>query len=224
MTKACVFDLDGTLVNTLPSLTWSVGETLKKLNLPPIDEKTCSRFIGDGARKLLERSLRYAGGDPKTQLNEALDIYYCVFKEGCLYQVSAYNGVPSLLETLKKKGIKLAVFSNKPHAETRKVTETVFGTGLFSDIEGQKDDVPRKPDPAGLWDVLASLDVKKEETLYIGDSEVDVATGKAADLTTLCVTWGFRSKQTLLDSGAEFLLDSPKEILDFITEERRIVV
>ncbi len=224
MIKACVFDLDGTLVDTLPSLTWSVGETLKKLGLPPIDEKTCASFIGDGARKLMERSLNYAGGDAKTQLDEAMDIYYCVFKEGCLYQVSAYTGVPDLLHALRQQGIRLAVFSNKPHAETRKVTEAVFGTRVFSDIEGQKEDVPRKPDPAGLWDILADLDVKKEETLYIGDSEVDVATGKAAGLTTICVTWGFRTKQRLIDAGAELFVDRPKEILDFITDERRIVL
>ncbi len=216
MTKACVFDLDGTLVNTLPSLTYSVGEMLKELGLPVIDEETCSRFIGNGARKLIERSLAYTGGDPAGQLEEAMEIYGRVFQDGCIYQVSAYPGISELLQTLKDEGMKLAVYSNKPHAETVKVIETVFGTGLFDDIRGQKDPVPRKPDPTGLWDLLADLGVEKEQTLYIGDSEVDIKTGEAAGVRTLIVTWGFRSRQALTEAGADIFIDRPEEILHYV--------
>ncbi len=216
MKKACVFDLDGTLVNTLPSLTWSVGETLKELGLPPIDEETCARFIGNGARKLIERSLAFSGGDPKGQLDEAMAIYSRIFEEGCIYQVYAYPGVPELLQTLKERGVKLAVFSNKPHAETVKVIRTVFGDGLFSAVEGQKESVPRKPDPSGVWTLLKELGVEKEETLYIGDSDVDIQTGAAAGIQTLTVTWGFRSRQELTLAGARVLIERPKEILKYI--------
>ncbi len=215
MIQACVFDLDGTLVNTLPSLTYSVGETLKELGLSPIDEETCARFIGNGARKLVERSLAYTGGDPVGQLDKAMEIYSRVFKEGCIYQVYAYPGIPELLQALKERGIKLAVYSNKPHAETVKVIETVFGTGLFAEIRGQTEAVPRKPDPTGLLSLLADLGVDRDETLYIGDSEVDIETGKAAKIRTLTVTWGFRSRQALTEAGAELFVDRPEEILQY---------
>ncbi len=218
MKKACVFDLDGTLVNTLPSLTYSVGETLKELGLAPIDEETCSRFIGNGARKLIERSLAFAGGDPEGQLDTAMDIYARIFEDGCIYQVYAYPGVPELLRALKDRGVKLAVFSNKPHAETVKVIRTVFGDGLFSAVEGQKDSVPRKPDPTGAWALLKELGVEKEETLYIGDSDVDVETGAAAGIETLCVTWGFRSRKELAGAGARIFIDRPEEILPYIAD------
>ncbi len=210
---ACVFDLDGTLADTLPSLAFSVSAMLKELGLPPIDNETCARFIGNGARKLVERSLDFAGGDPAAQLDDAIKRYLRIFAEGCTYHVTPYPGIPELLQDLKSRGVLLAVFSNKPHAQTVKVIDTVFGEGVFDAVEGQKAEVPRKPDPAGLLQILAALSVEKENVLYVGDSDVDIKTGRNAGVKTASVTWGFRTREQLMEAGAKLFVDRPEEIL-----------
>ena len=214
--KACIFDLDGTLTDTLESLVYSVNASLAELNLPPITPMQCRRFVGNGARVLMERALIASGDEGAARIEEGMEAYGRIFGENCMYHVEPYDGIPDVLEAMKQKGIKLAVLSNKPHRQTVNVVETVFGKGYFEFVQGQIDGIPKKPDPGCVYELLSKMGVAKEECLYVGDSEVDVATGIAAGVTCIGVEWGFRDRQELIDAGAEHLVDHPLQLLNFI--------
>ncbi len=216
MYKACIFDLDGTLADTLESLTYSVNETLKELDLPCITREQCRAFVGNGARYLIERALEASGDTEHSLTEKGMEIYGRIFKEYCTYRVAPYEGILEMLTALKQSGIKLAVLSNKPHMQTVDVVDSFFENGLFSCVQGQKDGVPRKPDPTAVFFIAEELQVCKEECLYIGDSEVDMKTAKAAGVTSVGVTWGFRSKEILLENGADYVIDHPREIAEII--------
>ncbi len=163
MYKACIFDLDGTLTDTLESLTYSVNETLKELKLNKITQEQCRSFVGNGARGLIERAL-VAGGDlEKSQMEPAMEIYGRIFGENCTYHVTPYEGTPEMLEQLKKSGIKLAVLSNKPHLQAVEVVKEFLRGRCFFYVQGQIDSVPRKPDPDEVWYLIAEkLGVEKK--------------------------------------------------------------
>lgn len=217
MIRACIFDLDGTLADTIESLTYSVGETLKEMGLPEITREQCQSFVGNGAKVLLDKSIREAGDVKGERLAEAMEIYGRIFDENCTYHVTPYEGMAKELKELGSKRVKLAVLSNKPHRQTIKVTEAVFGKGTFDVIMGQQEGIPRKPSPEGLWVILDKLGVKKEECLYVGDSEVDIATGGRAGVKTVSAAWGFREEEELKEAGADCLIHSPKELSKFLT-------
>ena len=216
MIKACIFDLDGTLTDTLDSLVYSVNETLKEMDLTEISRKQCQAFVGNGARKLLEDSLDAAGDDGHTRIEEAMEIYKRIFDVNCTYQVKPYDGIMGLLGKLKERSIKTAVLSNKPHGQTMKVVREVIGEEWMDWAQGQQENVARKPDPEAVYSILERFGVQKEEALYIGDSEVDIKTGNNAGLTTIGVTWGFRSREQLVEAGALNLIDKAGELLNFL--------
>ena len=222
MYKACIFDLDGTLTDTLESLTYSVNKTLEELGQPNITSEQCESFVGNGAKVLIEKSLRAVGDEKLELLDKAMEAYGRIFGANCTYQVEPYRGVRELLEGLTKKGVKLAVLSNKPHAQTVHVVKEIFGSDLFAYTQGQCEEIPRKPNPAGIYHIAQKLQIKPEECVYIGDSEVDIKTGLAAKVKTIGVTWGFRSKEILKDAGATNTVDNPQNILDVISEEENI--
>lgn len=221
MYKACIFDLDGTLTDTLDSLVYSVNETMKEVGAEPITREQCRRFVGNGARKLVERALRANGEEQMTKLDAACEAYSRIFDENCTYGVSPYPGVMDLLKSLKELGIKTAVLSNKPHRQTVRVAEDVLDGSLFDCVQGQKDNVPKKPDPAAALLIAEEFGVLPQETVYIGDSEVDLETGKAAGMLTVLVSWGFRDRQVLVEAGAGNIVDSAEEILEFLKEDKR---
>lgn len=214
--RGCIFDLDGTLTNTLESLTYSVNLTLKEMELPSITTDQCRRFVGDGARKLIERTLEACGDRSLSRLDEGMEIYGRIFHDNCTYHVTPYDGVMEMLADLKSMGMRLAVLSNKPHGQAVDVVRQIFGDGVFDFVQGQSEELPRKPDPAGVLYLLDKMGIKKEACVYVGDSEVDVATAKAAGVTGLAATWGFRSRQVLEEAGAGVLIDHPGELVDFL--------
>lgn len=216
MIKACIFDLDGTLTDTIDSLAYSVGETLKEMGLKPITKEQCQSFVGNGAKYLLDKAVRAAGDTDAGRLNEAMEIYGRIFDENCTYHVTAYRGIEQMIEKLKEKEVKLAVLSNKPHRQTVKVAREIFGGDVFDALQGQQEGIPRKPSPEGIYAILEKLGVSKEECLYVGDSEVDVATGTAAGTKTVSVAWGFRTEDQLRAAGASLIICSPEELLGLI--------
>lgn len=220
MYKACIFDLDGTLTDTLDSLTFSVNESLCEMKLPKITEEQCRMFVGNGARVLMEKALTAAGADPKERIEEAMEVYGRIFDANCTYHVIPYEGIREMLDTLKDAGVELAVLSNKPHKQAVHVVETIFGSGYFRQIRGQQEGIPRKPDPTAVLQIAEILHAKPEEVLYVGDSEVDVATGNAANMKTVGVTWGFRSREALMAAGAERIADRPEEIAAMACDPR----
>lgn len=214
--KACIFDLDGTLTDTLESITYSVNESLKEMGLSVISHSQCQSFVGNGARYLMERALKAAGDANASRIDEAMQVYGRIFGANCTYHVAPYDGIPEMLQALKEKNIRMAVLSNKPHGQTVDVVQTIFGTDCFDLIQGQTDAIPRKPDPAGVYYLLKKMNVPESECLYIGDSEVDIATGIAAGVSCVGVEWGFRSRQVLEDAGAEHIISTPDQLLQFI--------
>ena len=216
MYKACIFDLDGTLTNTLESLTYSVNTTLEELGLSSITWQQCRAFVGSGPRPLLEQSLKAVGDQELVHIEQAVEIYARVFKEGCMYKVEPYAGIVELLAALKEKGLRLAVLSNKPHMQTNKIVEKFFEEATFDLVEGLKSDVPKKPDPTAALIIAEKLGVSKEECVYIGDSDTDMLTGNNAGMLPVGVTWGFRDRDVLVEYGAKYLIEHPEELLDII--------
>jgi len=221
MIKALIFDLDGTLAETLESLTYSVSLTLKELGFPGITKEQCASFIGNGARVLMDKAIRASGGNSEELLDTAYHRYRQIFAQYCNYQVEPVKGIPELLEDLKRQGYKLGVFSNKPHPQTVDVVDQNFGEGYFDVVLGQREDIPRKPDPKGMQFCLDAMQVSVEECLYIGDSEVDVRAGEEARIRTIIVTWGFRTRKELLKAGAkpEDMINEPMELERYLDHE-----
>lgn len=216
MYKACIFDLDGTLTDTLESLTVSVNKTLEEMNMPSITSEQCRSFVGNGARRLMEMALTAAGDAELNHIDEGMKVYGRVFAENCTYHVWPYEGITTMLKSLKEQGVRLAVLSNKPHHQAVDVVSAVFGKDTFDVVQGQRDGIPRKPDPAGVFQILEEFGVEPSEGIYVGDSDVDMKTGKAAGLFTVGVTWGFRSKELLVETGADTTIDHAQELLKFL--------
>lgn len=213
MYKLCIFDLDGTLTDTLESLTYSVNETLKELKLSEITMEQCRQFVGNGAKVLIEKALKASGDDELALLERGMETYKRIFGENCTYHVEPYADVLLMLDELQTMGIQTAVLSNKPHLQTVDVVTEILGKERFTCILGQRDGIARKPDPAGIYEILSETGISKEECLYIGDSEVDMETAKRAEVVNVGVTWGFRSRDVLKRAGADYLIDTPRELI-----------
>lgn len=214
--KVCIFDLDGTLTNTLDSLVYSTNETLVELGLAQITKEQCRMFVGNGAKHQISCALK-ASGDPElTHLKEAMEIYGRIFSGHCTDGVIPYEGIVPVLEELKKKGVRLAVNSNKPHLQAADVVNEVFGGRMFDMVLGQQESIARKPDPEGVYKIIEFLGAAKEDAVYVGDSEVDIRTGLNAGVKTVGVTWGFRGEKLLREAGAKFMIDRPEELLHYV--------
>lgn len=177
---------------------------------------TIKQFVGDGYRTQVKRALQYSGDEALAHYEEALSSYTRLFAEHCLYHVRPYAGITELLEALKQQGIRIAVLSNKPHARTVENIEAVFGKGYFDIVAGQKDDVPKKPDPSGVNRILEEFGCKPEECLYFGDTNTDMQTGLNAKAHTVGVTWGFRDRAELEAFHPDFVIDDPKMVTNHI--------
>lgn len=219
MYKACIFDLDGTLTDTLESLAFSVNETMKEIGMPQITEDQCRQFVGNGAKVLIEKTLRAAGDENLDRFEEAFEVYGRIFDDNCIYKVKPYDGIPEMLHQMKERGMKLGVLSNKPDRQAVHVVSEIFGTDTFDIVQGQKEGIPRKPDPAAALSIAGQFGISPKEAIYIGDSEVDAATGKAAGMDTILVSWGFRPKEELREAAPEWIVDRAEEIMAIIREK-----
>lgn len=216
MYRCCIFDLDGTLLNTIGSLTYAVNGMLEHFGYSPVAEAQVKQFVGDGYKKLVERSLKVSGDEALLHYEEALKVYMEVFEANALYQVTPYDGIMELLEYLKAQGIRLAVLSNKPNAQTVENIETVFGQGYFDFVAGERPEIPRKPDPAGVVQILKTFGEEAANCLYFGDTGTDMETGLSAGVITVGVTWGFRGRKELASFHPQYIVDRPGEVLEKI--------
>ncbi|MCI8661115.1 MAG: HAD family hydrolase [Lachnospiraceae bacterium] len=219
MIGCCIFDLDGTLLDTLKALTYTTNLVMKHFGLGMVDEEHMKNFVGDGYKMQLERALRFCGDEKLRYLQESFPIYTELFARHCLHEVKPYEGIPELLAGLKDKNIRIAVLSNKPHARTLENIETIFGKGYFDYIAGEQPGIPKKPDPAGVLRILEALEMKKSECLYFGDTNTDMKTGLSAGLETVGVTWGFRERQELEAFHPGFVIDHPRQVWEEILVE-----
>lgn len=212
--KAVIFDLDGTLLNTLDDLHQSVSYALKTLSLPPKSIEETRLAVGDGIGNLIARSIE--GGKENPLFDACLSLFKGYYALHSTDFTAPYPDVPSLLQALRTNGYKLGVVSNKIDSAVQTLCERYF-KGLLDVTVGEREGVRRKPYPDSLFSCLEALGVLPEEAVYVGDSEQDILTAKNAGIPCLSVTWGFRNEATLLKSGATTLVNAPDEILTYLT-------
>lgn len=215
MIKACIFDLDGTLANTLPALVSIGNRALAACGYRTVPADRYPALIGKGADRLITGLINIVTGVPPFpgELARVRAEYDKIYAADPLYLTKSYDGIDELLAQLSAHGIKTAVLSNKPHDMTCRVIEGLFPNHVFAKCFGQREGVARKPAPDGALEIAAALRLNPSEILYIGDSGVDMQTGTAAGMITVGVLWGFRSKQELCAYGAMHLVSHPDEIL-----------
>ena len=217
MIKACIFDLDGTLANTLDSMAYVANEILRDMGLKEQPTENFKYYSGEGADMLVRRCLKDAGDPELIHFEECRELYRKKFDEDPLYKVVPYEGIMETLHTLRAAGVKLAVCSNKPHIAAVKVIDKMFPC-CFDLVIGQSDAIRRKPAPDGPLKAAAEFGVSPKECMYIGDTKTDMETGTAAGMHTVGVLWGFRDRQELESNGAEIVAGTPKDLLKIYEE------
>ena len=211
--QAVVFDLDGTLIDSLEDLAASGNEMLALYGGTPHTADEYRYLVGDGSEKLMERLLPRA--DAAT-IKKALESYKEIYARHLFDHTRPYDGIPELLAQLKRRGVKTAVCTNKHQSAAAATLETLFLPDDFAAFTGVRPGIPRKPDPASLLSLLETLRVKPEATAYLGDTAVDMETAVRAGALPIGVLWGFRSREELVESGAKVLLESPLDLLETI--------
>ncbi|MEA4981923.1 MAG: HAD family hydrolase [Paludibacter sp.] len=211
MIKLVIFDLDGTLLDTIEDLANATNHALKQFNFPVHEVASYRFFVGNGVNKLLERALPEAhkNADAISMLKHEFLKYYLIHAEDC---TKPYPGIPELLTKLYKAGYQLAVASNKMHEATIELVGRFFPGISFTTILGQREGIPVKPSPAIVDEIVECAGVTKSETLYVGDSGVDAATSLNAGVPFVGVLWGFRPQQELEAAGATRFVEKPEEI------------
>lgn len=207
--KLVVFDMDGTILDTLADLSAAINHTLSCFGLPQRSREEVRGFLGNGSRRLVELSAPQ--GTPASRVDELLAYYSAYYKEHCAVHTCPYNGVPELLRVLRQRGVLTAVVSNKPDFGVQKLCAQYFA-GLFDFYCGERAGIRRKPAPDSILEVLRRLGVRPEDAVYVGDSEVDVAAAANAGLNCLAVSWGFRSVTELQAAGARDIVNSTGEL------------
>ena len=209
-----IFDLDGTLLDTLAGLVGTCNAVLARYGFPPHESEKYRYFVGDGLTTLMERIAPEGTG--KSVLDECCGLFSELYANNWKYSCMPYAGVPEMLAALRKNSFHLAVLSNKPHSFTSVIVEDFFPGGIFSLVYGQRNGFAKKPDPEVALEIAAKLGSNPRETLFIGDSGVDIRTGKAAGMTTVGVTWGFRTREELTENKADIIINSPMELLHHV--------
>ncbi len=212
--KAVIFDLDGTLLNTIDDLADSCNYVLAAKGYPTFSTEQFKKFVGNGAAVLMKRI--HPQGTSQAELDEALaqfTVYYNAHRD---IKTKPYEGIPDLLHKLREKGIRLCVLSNKPHEISALLIRHYFGDGTFDIVLGKSAGFPVKPDPSSCDYLLGQLELDQSDVLYVGDSNVDMQTARNAGLTSCGVCWGFRSEAELKAEGAHYLVHSPGDILEIV--------
>lgn len=216
MEKAVLFDLDGTLTNTLPDLASATNEALQENGYPPRPPEAYPHMVGDGARMLIDRALGSAAS--ADVIDRVLQSFLRIYDRDCLREVSLYPGIDEALRQLKARGYHLLVVTNKPQPQAEKIVRHFFGRSLFEGIYGGRDAYPRKPDPTAANMALTAVKVAAPHAWFVGDSDVDVMTAKAAGLRCIGAAWGFRGEQELRRAGADFIAFCARDLNTMITE------
>ena len=197
--KAVLFDLDGTVADSAEDLATAVNTALEKLNFPQRSLAEIKTFLGNGADVLIERALPE---DKKEYKKEALELFRAKYKENMLLSTKPYEGITDVIKFLKENNIYTAIVSNKPHAAAVEISNKLFGSLIDFPLGAEPEKRPKKPSPLPLLYALENLGVKKENAVYVGDSDVDIETGKSAGIYTIAVTWGYRDENRLKNADA----------------------
>ena len=212
--KAVIFDLDGTLIDSLEDLADSVNLMLESYGFPTHEVEKYRYFVGNGSRKLIERTLPREQAASAEFVEEALAKYKAIYKEHLLRKTHPYQGVQELLAELKKRRIPLAVCTNKHNDAALTIVKILFAPGTFEEVLGDRPGFLKKPNPATPLEIASHLGVKPDEVAYLGDTSVDMETAVHAGFLPVGVLWGFRPEEELVKSGAKVLLKAPLELLE----------
>lgn len=212
--KAVLFDLDGTLVDSVADIADSMNKVLENRNLPTHSYEVINDFIGSGLKNLVGKAL------PETHKNEGtiqsfFEEMVSEYRENCTNKTSPYNGIVDLLDELRSRNIKLAVLSNKADELTKKIGLSLF-PDYFDIVMGLKSEATKKPNPVAAIEISKDLGVAPEEILYVGDSGIDMQTAKNANMYAVGVLWGYRPKEELLAEGAQSIINHPLELLELL--------
>lgn len=208
-----IFDIDGTLLNTIDSITFHINETLARYGLDSIGRDKVEEFVGNGPRVLIDKTLSYVGFTGDENLKEEIYNWYNqAYDNNPLHLTKAFDGIKESLDKLKENGEIIAAFSNKPDETSNRVLKAIFGEKYFDYILGYREDYKRKPSPEGIMIIANHFDVPFSKIMYFGDSEVDMKCGRNASIFTVGCSWGFRKREVLEAENPDLIIDDPSEI------------
>ena len=213
MIRLAIFDLDGTVLDTVASIAHFGNLALSKNGIDPIETAEYKYLAGNGISRLIHNMLTFRGCDTPVLYERVYRDYDDAYNADVAYLTTSFDGLPEVLDEFKRRGVALAIVSNKPDFAARGVTEAVYGRGYFDFVMGQTPDFPLKPDPTSVLSVIERFGVKREEVLYVGDTSTDMLTGRNAGLRTVGVLWGFRDREELVGSGADVIVQVPRALL-----------
>ncbi|MCP4847741.1 MAG: HAD family hydrolase [Verrucomicrobiaceae bacterium] len=208
-----IFDLDGTLLDTIEDLGDSVNEVLRSRQLPEHSYNDYREYIGDGMEMLIRRALPTEFASDPEVFSAVLEDYQAAYGRNWNNKSGPYEGIPECLESLSRQGVKLAVLSNKPHHFTRLCVSELLPGIAFAEVCGDREGIARKPDPGGALAIADELGAASDRTLFAGDTDVDIFTAVGAGMVPVGVLWGFRSENELREAGARHLVAHPDEIV-----------
>jgi len=211
--KLVIFDLDGTLLDTLEDLADSVNVALEKYGLPLRSIEEVRSFVGNGLRNLMTQAVE--GGEKYPKFEELFVFFKDYYRAHCNIKTAPYEGVMELMKELKGRGIKMAIVSNKFDAGVKALNEKFFAEYTETAL-GEREGIRRKPSPDSIYEVLRLLEIEKEQAIYVGDSDVDIQTAENADIRCISVSWGFRDEVFLMENGAGVIVDRPFELLEYL--------
>lgn len=216
MVKLCIFDLDGTVLDTVGTIAYYGNEALQKYGIEPIEKREYNFLAGKGARNLVRGMLEYRACYSDELFERVFYTYNEAYDKDVTKGTTIFAGLKEILDDLKARGIRIAIVSNKPDFAARTVVNALYGEGYFDFVTGQVAGGILKPAPDEVLRVIDRFGVRREECVYIGDTGVDMQTGRNAELFTVGVLWGFRGREELLRDGADALAATPKELSDHI--------
>lgn len=216
--KTVIFDLDGTLLNTIDTIAYYCNSALAKYGFNKVSVDRYKKIVGNGAKLLVERALDETGGWNTADFEAVFKEYNALYDADTLYLTEPYKGILGMLGGLKSEGYQTAVLSNKPDFATNDVVAAIFGEDMFDLVRGAVEGVPLKPAPDAVYDIMSILGATKDKTIFVGDTKVDIETGKNAGLFSIGVLWGFRDEAELSKAGADVIIDNPADIIRIANE------
>ena len=214
--KAVIFDLDGTLVDSLEDIANACNEVLESEGLPVHSVKSYQAMIGNGARHLIQEALP----DSKSnRVDEILELFEAHYEENLLVKSKPYGGMVKILESLAAQGLPMSVLSNKPHEMTTHMVQELFGKIPFRKVVGQRRGKPQKPDPQVAIEIANAMDVPPERCAIVGDTPIDILTARNANMQAVAITWGFRSTDELAELEPDQLIHAPYALLSHFEEK-----
>jgi len=212
---ALVFDLDGTLIDSLRDIAEAANSSLVEQGFPAHPIESYRRFVGDGVRVLFERALPTDRADPEL-ITRCASGFAAHYAHGWNRHTQLYPGIAGLLDEMSRRQLRLAVLSNKPHPFTCQCVRHFLSAWNFEVVAGQRDGIPKKPDPAGAVEIARDLGVAPAQLALVGDSSVDMETARNAGFDAIGVSWGFRTREELWQHGAHVVIDDPRQLLELL--------